>query len=58
LISSGPARLLGLEDRGDLVPGRRADLVVLEAKTRAVCATICGGQVSYMSGAVAARFIG
>lgn len=58
LISSGPARVLGLEDRGDLAPGRRADLVVLEAKTRAVCATICGGQVSYMSGAVAARFIG
>src|ERR1019366_10804335 len=27
-----PARLLGLDDRGALAPGRRADLVALEAK--------------------------
>lgn len=58
LISSGPARVLGLGDRGELTPGKRADLVVLNAATRRVAATISGGRVSYMSGEVAARFIG
>ncbi|MEO3413647.1 alpha-D-ribose 1-methylphosphonate 5-triphosphate diphosphatase [Roseovarius sp. CAU 1744] len=57
LISSGPARVLGLRDRGEIVAGRRADLVVLNAATRQVAATIAGGRVSYMSGEVAARFI-
>ncbi len=58
LVSSGPAKLLGLDDRGTLAPGKRADLVVFDAESHAVCATICGGQVSYMSGEVAARFVG
>lgn len=58
VISSGPAQVLGLQDRGDLGLGRRADLVVLNAGTRAVAATVSGGAVSYMSGAAAARFIG
>lgn len=58
LISSGPARVLGLEDRGELTVGKRADLVVLHPKTRRVAATIAGGRVSYMSGEAAARFIG
>ncbi len=29
--SATPARLLGLDDRGAIAPGRRADLVALEA---------------------------
>ncbi len=58
LISSGPARVLGLADRGELTPGKRADLVVLNTATRRVAATVSGGRVSYMSGEVAARFIG
>lgn len=58
VISSGPAQVLGLQDRGDLGVDRRADLVVLDAGTRAVAATVSGGAVSYMSGAAAARFIG
>lgn len=57
LISSGPARVLGLADRGSLTLGQRADMVIVDAKTRAVCATLCAGRVSYMSGEVAARFI-
>lgn len=56
LISSGPAQALGLTDRGTLAPGKRADLVVLHAETRRVCATIAGGQISYMSGEIAERF--
>ncbi len=58
LVSSGPAKVLGLTDRGTLVPGRRADIIILDAKTRRVAATIAGGQVSYMSGDIAARFVG
>lgn len=58
MISSGPARLLGLTDRGTLTPGQRADLVIVDTKTRDVCATLSGGQVTYMKGEVAARFVG
>jgi len=56
LVSQGPARVLGLEDRGTLEPGKRADLVVLEKATHRVVATLAGGRISYMSGDVASRF--
>ncbi len=58
LVSSGPARLLGLQDRGDFAAGKRADMVIVEKKTERVAATLSGGRVSYMSGEIAARFIG
>lgn len=57
LVSEGPARVLGLTDRGRLEPGLRADMVVMERETRRIAAVIAGGQVAYMSGPVAARFI-
>ncbi|WP_299724060.1 alpha-D-ribose 1-methylphosphonate 5-triphosphate diphosphatase [uncultured Tateyamaria sp.] len=56
LVSSGPAAVLGLSDRGTLEPGKRADLVVLDADDR-VAATIAGGRVSYMCGDIAERFV-
>ena len=56
LVSSGPARVLGLDDRGTLAPGQRADLVILDAETQRVAATIAGGRVSFMSGDIATRF--
>lgn len=56
MISSGPASVLGLTDRGRLAPGLRADIVVLDAADR-VAATLSGGRVSYMSGDVAGRFV-
>jgi alpha-D-ribose 1-methylphosphonate 5-triphosphate diphosphatase len=56
LVSEGPARLLGLEDRGVLAAGKRADFVVLDAASKRLCATVSGGRVSYLSGDVAARF--
>jgi alpha-D-ribose 1-methylphosphonate 5-triphosphate diphosphatase len=56
LVSSGPARLLGLADRGCLVPDLRADLVVLD-RLGTIGATIAGGRITYMAGAVAARFV-
>ncbi len=58
LISSGPADVMGWSDRGILAAGKRADLVVLDAATRRVRATIAGGRVSYMTGAVVERFLG
>jgi alpha-D-ribose 1-methylphosphonate 5-triphosphate diphosphatase len=58
LVSSGPARVLDMQDRGTLVPGKRADLVILDAGTHRVAATLAGGRVSYMSGDIAARFLG
>ncbi|MFW8594514.1 alpha-D-ribose 1-methylphosphonate 5-triphosphate diphosphatase [Cribrihabitans neustonicus] len=56
LVSEGPARVLGLVDRGRLAPGLRADIVVLEKESLRVAATLSGGRVSYMAGDVAARF--
>jgi alpha-D-ribose 1-methylphosphonate 5-triphosphate diphosphatase len=56
LVSEGPARLLGLSDRGTLEPGKRADLVILDAAGR-VGATIAGGRVTHLTGDVAARVV-
>lgn len=58
LISEGPARVLGLMDRGTLAPGKRADLVILDAATHRVAATMAGGRISYISGDIATRLIG
>ena len=57
LVSEGPARLLGLSDRGRLEPGLRADLVILDADTRRVAATMAAGRFSYLSGDIAGRFV-
>ncbi|WP_027258126.1 alpha-D-ribose 1-methylphosphonate 5-triphosphate diphosphatase [Leisingera aquimarina] len=57
LVSEGPAQVLGLQDRGQLEAGKRADIVVLEKQTQRVAATLSGGCVSYLSGDVAARFL-
>ena len=57
LVSAGPARLLGLDDRGRLTPGQRADLVILDATTRDICATISGGRLTHLRGEAAARFL-
>ena len=58
LVSSGPARVLGLEDRGDLLPGLRADLVVMDPATRRILATMAGGVFSHLTGNVATRVAG
>ena len=58
LISKGPARILGLMDRGDLVAGQRADFMVIDSETRRVAATIAGGRISHLVGIAAERLIG
>lgn len=57
LVSAGPARLLGLEDRGRLEAGQRADILIVDAATRRIAGTIAGGRISHMQGELAARFI-
>ncbi len=57
LVSSGPAELLGLTDRGHITEGLRADLTILEAETKRVAATITGGRLAYLSGDIAQRFL-
>jgi alpha-D-ribose 1-methylphosphonate 5-triphosphate diphosphatase len=57
LISSGPARVLRMADRGRVAEGLRADLVVMDPETREVSATLAGGRLSHLSGRLAARFM-
>lgn len=57
MISTRPAEILRLPDRGQLDHGRRADMVVVNQETRAVEATIAGGKLAYMAGEAARRFL-
>lgn len=57
LLSSGPARLLRLTDRGTLEIDKRADLIVVDPEIRRVEATIVAGRVAHLTGAVAERFL-
>lgn len=58
MISTRPAAIAGLADRGRLVPAQRADLVVVHPETRAIGLTVCGGRVAHLSGDLAARMLG
>lgn len=57
LVSEGPARLLGMGDRGRLATGCRADLVVLDRTTGRVGATMAGGRFTYLASPLAERFM-
>lgn len=57
LVSSGPARAMGLRDRGQIAPGQRADLVLLDwphGETPAVVTTWVAGRTAYLGDAFAA----
>ncbi|MBK1634460.1 alpha-D-ribose 1-methylphosphonate 5-triphosphate diphosphatase [Rhodovulum adriaticum] len=56
MISERPAEILRLPDRGRLDVGRRADLCVVNAQTRAIEMTISGGRLTYLAGEAAHRF--
>ncbi len=56
MISSKPAALLRLADRGVIDYGKRADLVVINKETLCVEATISNGCISYLAGEAASRF--
>ncbi|KWV51711.1 phosphonate metabolism protein PhnM [Bradyrhizobium macuxiense] len=54
LISSAPARAAGLEDRGALAPGRRADIIVVDDKVPLrprIVAVIGGGRLVHLADA-------
>jgi alpha-D-ribose 1-methylphosphonate 5-triphosphate diphosphatase len=55
MISTNPAQIAGLHDRGTLAVGKRADLVAVNAETRAVEMTICAGRIAHLSGEAARR---
>jgi alpha-D-ribose 1-methylphosphonate 5-triphosphate diphosphatase len=57
MVSTAPAAILGHADRGRIWAGLRADLVLVNADTRAIEATIAGGRIAAMSGAIATRFL-
>lgn len=57
MISEKPAEILRLWDRGRIDEGKRADLVVINAKTRAIEATISDGRLTHLCGGAAARFL-
>ncbi|MEY4697370.1 MAG: hypothetical protein RIT14_1798 [Pseudomonadota bacterium] len=58
LVSSGPADIMRMTDRGRLDLGKRADLVIVNRATRMIEATICGGRLSYLAGEAGRRFLG
>ena len=52
LVSSGPARLMGLDDRGTIAPGLRADLALVdwpEGGAPTAVATMVGGRFAHRS---------
>ncbi|WP_306111893.1 MULTISPECIES: alpha-D-ribose 1-methylphosphonate 5-triphosphate diphosphatase [unclassified Roseovarius] len=58
LISSTPAHIMRLPDRGEIDYGRRADLVVVNEATRQIEATLCAGRITHLAGEAATRFFG
>ena len=46
-VTGNPARVFGFEDRGLLLPTRRADLAVFEMETNRVLMTVRGGEIIY-----------
>ena len=57
LISAGPARILDLDDRGALLEVYRADLTLVERKTRRIEGCFAAGRPAYLSGALAAALM-
>ncbi len=57
MISTNPAEILRMPDRGRLDPGLRADLVVVNAETKQIEATICAGRLGYLAGEAGRRFM-
>ena len=56
LISRRPAEIIGLTDRGVLDHGKRADLVIVNAASREISATMAKGRLCFATPDVAARF--
>ncbi|MDR0932157.1 MAG: N-acetylglucosamine-6-phosphate deacetylase [Victivallales bacterium] len=46
-VTSNPARVFNLQDRGTLMPNCRADLAIYEDKTNRPLLTVCNGEIVY-----------
>lgn len=57
MISSKPAEILRLPDRGLIDYGRRADLAIVNQQTETVEATLCAGRITHMAGEAAQRLL-
>jgi len=55
MISTNPARIMRLSDRGALVAGNRADIVICNAQTRQIEGTMVAGRWSHICGGLAER---
>ncbi len=51
LVSAHPAAALGLKDRGDIAPGLRADILLVEPAQDGprLVATLCGGEIAWLT---------
>ncbi len=51
LVSANPAAALGLRDRGEIAPGLRADIVLVDPQPEGprLVATICGGKIAWLN---------
>jgi alpha-D-ribose 1-methylphosphonate 5-triphosphate diphosphatase len=55
LVSTNPARAALLHDRGELAPGRRADVILVDPATHSAVATFAGGRLAHLSAEGSAR---
>ncbi|WP_019953946.1 alpha-D-ribose 1-methylphosphonate 5-triphosphate diphosphatase [Yoonia vestfoldensis] len=55
MISTNAARIMGLNDRGVIAPGKRADLVICNSQTREIEGTLAAGRWSHLCGDLADR---
>jgi alpha-D-ribose 1-methylphosphonate 5-triphosphate diphosphatase len=55
LISTAPAQIMGLADRGSIASGKRADLTIINRRSRMIEGTMAGGRWSHLAGELAQR---
>jgi alpha-D-ribose 1-methylphosphonate 5-triphosphate diphosphatase len=53
LISRNPAQIMELKDRGHVLPGKRADLVIINKETQQIEGTMAQGRWSYLAASLA-----
>ncbi len=58
MISTRPAEILHMADRGVIAYGKRADLCVVNEETRRIEATLVAGRLTHLTGEAARRFLG
>jgi alpha-D-ribose 1-methylphosphonate 5-triphosphate diphosphatase len=57
LVSAGPANVLGLDDRGSLQIGKRADFIVVHQDKMQIQGTFAAGKPTFVTGDLAERLM-